>query len=123
MKRVFFALITLLAVSMVCSYVPETASMSQATAAERSTTFYYVCTGSYSSLSNAREHNRTVPSHQEGAIVQVKSKGRTLYRICTACFYNKSAAQSYANYNGGWVFASAPVRVVDNSYGVSLSPR
>ncbi len=52
---------------------------------------YYVVAGSYSSQSGAQMCN------VEGAIYRTTSNGKTLYRVCPACFYSLSDAKEFAS--------------------------
>ncbi len=76
MKQTILALIMLLA------------SMMTSNAANK---VYYVVQGSYSSLEKATDANEL-----EAPIYEVTTNGKTVYRLCPACFYSKEDAQEYA---------------------------
>lgn len=80
-------------------------------------TFYYVVNGSYSSLAEAREYNRNCPDFQECWIYKARANGKTVYRMCEACFTSRSKAQAYirelqsnsvygARYANAWIWPS-----------------
>ena len=58
---------------------------------------YHVVTGSFSTLSDARNYNYTHDTKLKGAIYQAYAKGKTVYRICAYTYYDKSDAKAMAN--------------------------
>ena len=113
MKQIILSLIMVVAASLACgnTLAAENGSKAQV-AASKSTTVYYVVTGSFSTLSGAQEFLKSCHDGLEGPIYVTKSKGHTLYRICPDCFYSKTAAQKCAREinelieNSAWVWSS-----------------
>lgn len=113
MKQIILSLIMVVAASLACgnAFAAENGSQTQRKSS-KSTTVYYVVTGSFSTLSGAQEFLKSCHDGLEGPIYVTKSKGRTLYRICPDCFYSKTAAQKCAREinelieNSAWVWPS-----------------
>lgn len=94
-----------------------------ADAQRRGRTVYYVVQASYSTLAQAREHNAHTVEWGELYIYKARANGKTVYRMCSACFYSKSAAQAEARKNGGWVWPSSGLaRFVEGGCNYSGGP-
>ncbi len=57
-------------------------------------TYYYVVVASYSTLAEARHHNLICPDFDERWIYKAYVNGRTVYRMCVACFTTRAKAQA-----------------------------
>ncbi len=74
-------------------------------------TVYYLVNGSYSTLAEAKKacndnSQCEVVFLRRGPIYQARANGKTVYRMCSACFYSKQKAQELANLQGGWIWPS-----------------
>lgn len=58
---------------------------------------YYVVLGSYGTFEGAQAYNYACPDGMECWIYKCTSKGKTVYRVCFACFSTRSKAQSAIN--------------------------
>ena len=58
---------------------------------------YYVVLESYSTLEGAQTYNYECPDGMECWIYKCTSKGKTVYRVCFACFLTRSKAQTAIN--------------------------
>jgi len=95
-KRIFISIAMLLAV--VCVWAGNNQQ-------RRSTqTIYYVVIGSFNSLQEAQDFNNNAPYDTVfGSIYTAKVNGRTVYRVCTDCFYSKQKAQTEVNNYKKWM--------------------
>lgn len=126
MKKLLFALIMMLTAAFACKAAPQSSQGS---------TVYYIVMGSYSKLSSAQSYNYSCPDGLEGSVVMANVNGKTMYRICTDCFYSKKRAQEAArnirNLYGrdAWVWpCNVRARIVSvgkglNGQPIKLNPR
>lgn len=86
-KRILISIAMLLAV--VCVWAGNNQQK------QTSKTIYYVVVGSFEDFNEAVSFNNNGPLDTVfGNIYTTKVNGRTVYRVCTGCFYSKAKAQA-----------------------------
>lgn len=95
LKRVSLVALLMFVVSMGISAQSSRHSSSKHSSTQ---TIYYVVVGSFSSLSEASTFANNAPCDTEwGNIYKATKDGKTLYRVCTGCYYSKAKAQQQVN--------------------------
>jgi len=69
----------------------------QAKTKKQNRTVYYIVCGSYSSLDKAIEHSEQMSEVVFYLVYKTTVKGKTVYRLCCECYYNKADAQKDLN--------------------------
>jgi len=91
MKTTLFTLIMLL---LSTTLVAQNAKRNQSNGNQ---TIYYVVVGSFDSLQKAKDFNNNGPADTVfGNVYKCTANGKTVYRVCSGCFYNKAKAQKEA---------------------------
>ena len=65
----------------------------QAKTKKQPRTVYYIVCGSYSSLDKAIKHSEEMSEVVFYSVYKATVKGKTVYRLCCECYYNKADAQ------------------------------